>query len=84
MAEFVDELLLISLPVLGITSFLSTFDMSLDFLQGYVLYHNEKLYKYGILTFCINWIPGVIASIHLISNQGKILGPKKTFIWCCK
>ena len=78
--EFVDELQKLSLSNLALTSFLSSIDVTSDFGQGYLLYQDPELSKYGILTFSINWIPGVIAAVHLVSNQRRNLGPYKTFL----
>lgn len=80
--EFMDELQAISLTVLGLTSFVSSIDVISDFFQGYLLYRDPELRQYGIVTIGINWIPGVIASIHLLSNQGRQLGLVKTLVWC--
>ena len=77
-----DELLAISLFVLALTSFLSSIDVISDFGQGYLLYQDPELRAYGILTIAINWIPGVVASIHLLSYQRHQLGLKKTLLYC--
>ena len=77
-----DELYAISLKVLALTSILSSIDVISDFGQGYLLYQNPKLRAYGLLTIAINWIPGIIASIHLISYQRHQLGLKKTLLYC--
>ena len=47
-------------------------------------YKDPELWHYGILTFVINWFPGVIASVHLLSYQRNELGFIKTFFWCGK
>ena len=79
-----DELLSISMNLLAFTTVLSVVDVSSDFIQGYLLYQDPDLWKFGILTFVINWLPGVIASIHLLTNQGRELGFAKTLIGCGK
>ena len=54
----------------------------LDFCS--ISYKDPELWHYGILTFVINWFPGVIASVHLLSYQRNELGFIKTFFWCGK
>ena len=80
----VDELLLLSLPVLAFSSLLSSIDVVSDYVTGFILLADPELRIYGIITIAINWVPGVIASIHLISSQGRELGTSKTLLWCCK
>ena len=82
--EFVDEFLLLSLPGIALSSLLSSIDVVSDYVTGLILYADPKLRIYGIITLGINWVPGVIASIHLISSRGKELGTRKTLLWCCK
>ena len=82
MDNFIDELQAISLSVIAISCFLSSIDVSSDFGQGYLLYQDPDLRNYGILMFVINWMPGLVASVHLITNQRNNLGPCKTFLWC--
>ena len=79
-----DELLSISMNLLAFTTVLSVIDVSSDFIQGYLLYQDPDLWKFGILTFVINWLPGVIASIHLLTNQSRELGFAQTLIGCGK
>ena len=82
--EAVNELVSISLTVLAFTTFLSFVDVSSDFVQGFFLYQDPELSKYGLITIAINWIPGVVASIHLVSNHRHELGIVKTLSWCGK
>ena len=42
-------------------------DLASGFLQGYALYSTEGKEKYGLITFAINWIPGICAAIHVLS-----------------
>ena len=79
-----NELYTISLKVLTLTVFLSVIDVSSDYVQGYLLYQDSELWRYGILTFVINWFPGVVASVHLLSYQRLELGFVKTFLGCGK
>ena len=51
---------------------------------GSFLYKDPELWHYGILTFVINWFPGVVASVHLLSYQRHELGFVKTFFCCGK
>ena len=79
-----NELYTISLKVLTFTVFLSMIDVSSDYIQGYLLYQDPDLWQYGILTFVINWLPGVVASVHLLTYQRQELGFVKTFFGCGK
>ena len=79
-----DELLSISMKLLAFTTVLSLVDVSSDFIQGFLLYQDPKLWKFGILTFVINWLPGVIASIHLVTNHSRELGFTQTLKGCGK
>ena len=79
-----DELFSISMRLLAFTTFISAVDVTSDFIQGFLLYQDPKLWKFGILTFGINWFPGVIASIHLVTNHSRELGFAQTLIGCGK
>ena len=79
-----DELLSISMKLLAFTTVLSVVDVSSDFIQGYLLYQDPGLRKYGILTFVLNWLPGVVASIHLVTNHSRELGFEQTIKGCGK
>ena len=46
------------------------------------LFATHFLQTLGIVTLAINWFPGVIASIHLLTNQGHELGFVKTLLCC--
>ena len=55
-----------------------------NFTQGYLLYLDPDLKQFGIIVFVINWLPGVTASIHLLSNQATDLGFLRTLLCCGK
>ena len=80
----INELESISTTALALTTFLSVVDVSSDFVQGIFLYLDENLAPYGLVTIFINWIPGLIASVHLITYQRHQLGIKRTLYWCGK
>ena len=84
--EVANELVTISLTILACTTFLSFVDVSSDFVQGFLLYQDRdpELSLYGLITIAINWIPGVVASIHLVSHHRHKLGIFKTLLWCGK
>ena len=63
----------------GHTHLITTVNIYLHF-----LFTDPELWIYGVITILINWIPGVIASIHLISNQRHQVGPIKTLVYCSK
>ena len=42
-------------------------DLVSGFLQGYALFSTEGKALYGLMTFGINWIPGICAAIHVLS-----------------
>ena len=46
---------------------ISLADIISDFLQGYTLFRTPGKSTFGLISLCINWIPGVAASIHLMS-----------------
>ena len=77
-----NELMSISLTLLGISTFMSTLDMSSDFAQGILLTLDEKLRTYGLITLAINWLPGIAASIHIMTNFKKDLGTAKALACC--
>ena len=42
-------------------------DLAFGFLQAYALFSSEGKEIYGLVTFGINWVPGICAAIHLLS-----------------
>ena len=42
---------------------------------------DEELFWYGVVTFGIHWVPGVIAAIHCVSTKREEYGVKKTLLW---
>lgn len=74
MQFFVLKILFWDLPV-------SILDTGSDFFQAYSLYFNNDLTTYGIIIFFINWLPGIVAAIHLISVKRRKYGAKKTLSW---
>ena len=43
---------------------------------------NNKIY--GLVTIGINWLPGVVAAVHLISMYRTKQDCRKTVLWACK
>ena len=80
--EAINELVTISLTILAYSTFLSFVDVSSDYVQGFILYQDPELCLYGLITIAINWIPGIVASLHLVSYHRHELGTKKTLLWC--
>ena len=80
----INELESIAMTALALTTFLSVVDVTSDFVQGILLYLDEKLSPYGVVTLSINWIPGLIASVHLLTYQRHQFGTKRTLFWCGK
>ena len=79
-----NELLSTSLKILILKTLLSVIDVGSDFLQGILLCQDPNLKIYGIITILINWIPGIVAAVHLYTYQRYDLGPTKTLFGCCK
>jgi hypothetical protein len=46
---------------------ISVADVVTDFIQGYTLYNTPGTEVYGLVSLGINWLPGLAASIHLVS-----------------
>ena len=67
--------------VLFIDLFVQLGDLASDFAQGYFLILDEELFYYGICTFVIHWVPGIVASIHCISTKRAEYGVSKTLAW---
>ena len=38
-------------------------------------------YYYGLVTIGLNWLPGVVAAVHIISMYRRELKAKKTLIY---
>ena len=75
---------LMTLKILFVDFVLSLGDVSSDYAQAYQLFFQEGLMFYGILTFAINWLPGVVAAIHVVSTKREDYGVRKTLTWACK
>ena len=75
-----NDLLLMSLKALALATFLSLIDVGSDFIQGINLCQDPELRVFGVITIAINWLPGAIAAIHLVTYQRHELGPTKTII----
>ena len=75
-----NDLLLMSLKALALATFLSLIDVGSDFIQGINLCQDPELMVFGVITIAINWLPGAIAAIHLVTYQRYELGPTKTII----
>ena len=56
-------------------------DLGSDFAQGYTLIINEELFLYGIATYAIHWVPGIVAAIHCVSTKREEYGVKQTLAW---
>ena len=48
--------------------FITLADITSDFIQGYTLFRTPGKSTFGLISLAINWIPGVVASIHLLST----------------
>ena len=77
-----NQLLAISLTLLALTTFFSVVDVTSDFAQGVLLYQVPELRVYGIVTISLNWVPGIVASIELLSNHRNEIGLARTIIAC--
>ena len=71
----------VTLKVLFVDLFVQLGDLGSDFTQGYFLLLNEELFYYGVCTFAIHWVPGVVASIHCMSTKRAEYGVTKTLVW---
>ena len=71
----------VTLKVLFVDLFVQLGDLGSDFTQGYFLLINEELFYYGVCTFAIHWVPGVVASIHCMSTKRAEYGVTKTLVW---
>ena len=58
---------LFALRILFVDLLIVCCDLVSSFLQGYALLTAEGKRSYGVITFGINWIPGIVAAIHLLS-----------------
>ena len=56
-------------------------DLGSDFAQGYTLIINEELFLYGIATYAIHWVPGIVAAIHCVSTKREEYGVRQTLTW---
>ena len=45
---------------------------------------DPDLFWYGVVTFGIHWVPGIIAAIHVVSTKRSKYGVKKTLTWAGK
>ena len=68
----------VTLKILFIDLAVQLGDLGSDFAQGYTLLINEELFIYGVVTFGINWVPGIVAAIHCISSKREEYGVKRT------
>ena len=68
------KILLIDLPI-------SLFDTGSDFYQAYNMWSAKGLENEAIIMFFVNWLPGLVAAIHIISVKRQKYGPKKTLVW---
>ena len=72
---------LITLKILFIDLPISIGDVGTDFAQSYELFKQEELRIYGFLTFAINFMPGLVAAMHVVSVKRDDYGVKKTLFW---
>ena len=56
-----------ALRILFVDLLIACCDLASGFLQGYALLSTEGKRVFGFITFGINWIPGIVAAIHLLS-----------------
>ena len=47
---------------------LSVFDIFSDFAVGYALFCDSFSKNYGIISFCLNWVPGLVLFLHIFSK----------------
>ena len=74
----------ITLKILFLDLFISLGDVSSDFAQAFQLIFDEELKYYGYITLAINWMPGVVAAIHVMSTKRIEYGVRKTLLWAGK
>ncbi len=58
---------LFALKVLFVDALISLGDVASDFAQGLALLRTDGLEVFGLITVAINWLPGVVAAVHLVS-----------------
>ena len=58
---------LFALRILFVDLLIACCDLVSSLLQGYALLSTEGKRVFGLITFGINWIPGFVAAIHLLS-----------------
>ena len=68
----------VTLKILFIDLAVQLGDLGSDFAQGYTLLINEDLFIYGVITYAIHWVPGIVAAIHCISSKREEYGVKRT------
>ena len=56
-----------ALRILFVDLLIAWCDVASDFVQGYALMITPGKFYYGVITLSINWIPGIVAAIHLLS-----------------
>ena len=56
-----------ALRILFIDLLIACCDLASGFIQGYALISTEGKAVYGFITLGINWVPGIVAAIHVLS-----------------
>ena len=79
-------IVLLALITILIDICINTGDVVTDFWYGWELFEQrneqgkESFFLYGIIVWTINWLPGVVATIYLLSMYRHKLGPKYALI----
>ena len=70
--EVKDELISnFTVPLLILELISSLLDLISDFLSGFSLLSNYRTFKWGIGSFVINWIPGLVGSVQIFANHRR-------------
>ena len=59
------KMALLDLPI-------SVIDIFSDFAVGIALFSDNSTTKYGIFSFCLNWMPGLVVILHIFSKEPSI------------
>jgi len=70
-----------TIPLLTLELLLSLLDLISDLLSGLSLLSEKRTFKWGIGSFFINWIPGMVGAVQMFANHRQ--NPKKLFYKDC-
>ena len=65
----------LALRIIFVDLFVSVGDVESDFTFGFQLIHNGDV-KYGCISLAINWLPGIAASIYVVTMYKQRLTTK--------